>query len=102
MLDDPEPGGGRVKAFRSKYDVMKAMYNLWKLLKHGETGLPWDESRRKLDCSDDRWEKKIKENPDFKRIKKQPSRELQEAWDQLFVNVVFLVFVNLEDDDEAT
>ncbi|KAI3687209.1 hypothetical protein L1987_80903 [Smallanthus sonchifolius] len=100
-----------VKAFRSKYDATKARYNLWKSLKDGETGLLWDESTGKLDCSDDWWEKKIKENPDFKRIrKKQPSRELQGAWDQLFANVVASAIdlnksnhVNLEDEDgEAT
>ncbi|MFS7997054.1 putative transcription factor AP2-EREBP family [Helianthus anomalus] len=72
-------------ALRSKYDAMRARYNLWKSLKNGETGLRWNESTGKLDCSDDWWEKKIKENPEFKLVrKKQPSRELQEAWDQLF------------------
>ncbi|KAI3821822.1 hypothetical protein L1987_09395 [Smallanthus sonchifolius] len=107
-----------VTAFRSKYDAMRARYNLWKSLKDGETGLRWNESTGELDCSDDWWENKIKENPDFKRIrKKQPPRELQEAWDQLFANVVANVVdlnksnevdhVNLEDedvedDDEAT
>ncbi|KAI3687205.1 hypothetical protein L1987_80899 [Smallanthus sonchifolius] len=100
-----------VTAFRSKYDAMRTGYNLWKSLKGGETILRWDESTGTLDCSDDWWEKKIKENPDFKRIrKKQPSRELQDAWDQLFANVVASAIdlnksnhVNLEDeDDEAT
>ncbi|KAI3821824.1 hypothetical protein L1987_09397 [Smallanthus sonchifolius] len=87
---------------------MKARYNLWKSLKDGETGLHWDESTGRLDCLDDWWEKKIKEKPDFKSIrKKQPSRELQEVWDELFANVVASVIdlnksnhVNLE--DEAT
>ncbi|KAI3687210.1 hypothetical protein L1987_80904 [Smallanthus sonchifolius] len=76
-------------ALRSKYDAMRARYNLWKLLKDGETGLRWDQSTGKLDCSDDWWAKKIKENPEFKLLrKKQPSRELQEAWDQLFEDLV--------------
>ncbi|XP_076927462.1 uncharacterized protein LOC143591023 [Bidens hawaiensis] len=62
---------------------MRRTYNLWKSLKTGAIS-----SAGKLDCSDDWWEKKIKENPDFKRFrKKQPSRELQEAWLQLFENV---------------
>ncbi|KAI3687204.1 hypothetical protein L1987_80898 [Smallanthus sonchifolius] len=69
-----------VKSLKNKYAAMRKHYNLWKLLKNDANGL--------LDCSDDWWEKKIKENPEFKRIrKKQPSRELQEAWNQLFENV---------------
>ncbi|KAI3821821.1 hypothetical protein L1987_09394 [Smallanthus sonchifolius] len=69
-----------IKSLKNKYAAMRKHYNLWKSLKNGENGL--------LDCPDDWWEKKIKENPEFKRIrKKQPSRELQEAWNQLFENV---------------
>ncbi|XP_076907397.1 uncharacterized protein LOC143563824 [Bidens hawaiensis] len=78
-----------VSAFRNKYDAMRARYNLWKSLKNCETSLRWNQSAGKLDCSDDWWEKKIKENPDFKKLRRnQPSRELQEAWAQLFENIV--------------
>ncbi|KAK1435917.1 hypothetical protein QVD17_01690 [Tagetes erecta] len=74
-------------ALRSKYDAMRVRYHLWKSLTNGEIRLQWNENTGKLDCSQDWWEKKIKENPEFKLIrKKQPSKELQEAWDQLFEN----------------
>ncbi|KAD4385028.1 hypothetical protein E3N88_25196 [Mikania micrantha] len=76
-----------VKALKNKYAAMRKHYNLLKSLINGEIGL-LTSSTGKLDCSNDWWEKKIKENPDFKRIrKKQPSKELQEAWNQLFENV---------------
>ncbi|KAF5759753.1 putative transcription factor AP2-EREBP family [Helianthus annuus] len=78
-----------VLALRSKYDAMRVRHNLWKSLTNGESGLRRNEITGKLDCSDDWWEKKFKVNPDFKRIRRnQPSRELQEAWDLLFDNVV--------------
>ncbi|KAL8216421.1 hypothetical protein R6Q57_023258 [Mikania cordata] len=78
-----------VTALRSKYDAMTKKYNLWRLLKKGEIGLRWNGITEELDCSDEWWENKIKENPEFKKIRKrQPSKELQEAWDELFKNVV--------------
>ncbi|GKF23558.1 Myb/SANT-like domain-containing protein, partial [Tanacetum coccineum] len=68
---------------------MKREYNLWKSLKNGETGLGWDASANKLACSDDWWKRKINEDPNFKKLqKKQPSLELQDAWDQLYGDVV--------------
>ncbi|KAI7732809.1 hypothetical protein M8C21_022861, partial [Ambrosia artemisiifolia] len=104
-----------ILALRSKYDAMRVRHNLWKSLMNGETGLRWNESTGKLDCSDDWWEKKIKENPDFKRFRRnQPSRKLQVAWDLLFDNVVSngvdcvdlntsnqVHHVNLEDKDDG-
>ncbi|KAL8216420.1 hypothetical protein R6Q57_023257 [Mikania cordata] len=90
-----------VTALRSKYDAMRKKYNLWKSLKNG---LQWNQTSGKLDCSDDWWEMKIKENPDFKSIRKnKPSRELQEAWDQLFENAVAnqVHHENLEDDGSS-
>ncbi|KAK1435916.1 hypothetical protein QVD17_01689 [Tagetes erecta] len=72
-----------VKALKNKFAAMKKNYNLWKSLTnglHSRTG--------PLDCSDDWWENKIKENPEFKKLrKKQPSSELQVAWNRLFENV---------------
>ncbi|XP_076907398.1 uncharacterized protein LOC143563825 [Bidens hawaiensis] len=92
LLEFEKVSGHKFKSFtalRSRYDAMHARHNLWKSLKRGETGLRWNESTGKLDCSDDWWERKIKENPEFKLVrKKQPSRELQEAWDLLFDDVV--------------
>ncbi|KAI3515805.1 hypothetical protein L1887_14709 [Cichorium endivia] len=77
------------KALKNKYDGMRKDYNLWKSLRNGETGLGWNETTRQLNCSDEWWDKKVKENPNVKAIrKKQPSSELQEAWDQIFGDAV--------------
>ncbi|CAH1435785.1 unnamed protein product [Lactuca virosa] len=77
------------KVLKNKYDGMRKDYNLWKSLKIRETGLGWNESTRQLNCPDEWWDKKIKENPNVKGIrKKQPSLELQEAWDQIFGDAV--------------
>lgn len=92
-------------ALKNKYDAMRRDYNLWTSLKNWEPGLGWgwDETTRKLNCSDYWWEKKIKENPNVKRIwKKQPSIQLQEAWNQLFGDVAspnILNEVQQEDED---
>ncbi|CAH1442977.1 unnamed protein product [Lactuca virosa] len=68
---------------------MRKDYNLWTSLKIGEIGLGWNESTRQLKCSDEWWNKKIKENPNLKGIpKKQHSLELQEAWDHIFGDAV--------------
>lgn len=48
------------KALKNKYGWMRKEYTLWKSLKNGETGLGWNESTGKLDCSYDWWENKIK------------------------------------------
>ncbi|KAL4557387.1 hypothetical protein LXL04_035563 [Taraxacum kok-saghyz] len=49
------------KALKNKYDAMRKDYNLWKSLKHGETGLGWIESTKQLNCSDEWWDKKTKD-----------------------------------------
>ncbi|GJY25453.1 Myb/SANT-like domain-containing protein [Tanacetum coccineum] len=68
---------------------MKRDNNLWKSLNNGETGLGWNASAQKLDCADEWWKMKIKEDPNFKKLqKKQSSLELQYAWGQLFGDVV--------------
>ncbi|GJS91146.1 Myb/SANT-like domain-containing protein [Tanacetum coccineum] len=73
------------QALKSKYDSMRKQYTLWKQLKHGETGLGWNASTGALACSNDWWDRKIKENPNVSCFRtKQPSKELQEAWEQLF------------------
>ncbi|XP_071708903.1 uncharacterized protein [Rutidosis leptorrhynchoides] len=77
------------KVLKHKYDEMRKDYNLWKSLKNKATGVGWNQSLGKLDFSDDWWDKRIKEDINVKRIRrKQPSVELQEAWDQLFTNAV--------------
>ncbi|GKB41965.1 hypothetical protein Tco_0886907 [Tanacetum coccineum] len=64
---------------------MRKQYTLWKQLKHGETGLGWNASTGALACSNDWWDRKIKENPNVSGFRtKQPSKELQEALEQLF------------------
>ncbi|PWA49096.1 myb/SANT-like domain-containing protein [Artemisia annua] len=73
------------KSLKSKFDGMKRQFTLWKTLKNGETGLGWDESTGKLNCSDAWWDKKIEENENCKPFRtKPPSKELQDAWYQLF------------------
>ncbi|GKD17632.1 hypothetical protein Tco_1206790 [Tanacetum coccineum] len=68
---------------------MKRDNNLWKSLNNGKTGLGWNASAQKLDCADEWWKMKIKEDPNFKKLqKKQSSLELQYAWGQLFGDVV--------------
>ena len=47
------------KSLKSKFDGMKRQFTLWRTLKNGETGLGWDESTGKLNCSDDWWDQKI-------------------------------------------
>ncbi|GJX86351.1 hypothetical protein Tco_0337125 [Tanacetum coccineum] len=45
----------------------------------------WNASTGALACSNDWWDRKIKENPNVSGFRtKQPSKELQEAWEQLF------------------
>ncbi|CAH1438827.1 unnamed protein product [Lactuca virosa] len=108
------------KALKNKYDGMRKDYNLLKSLKNGETGLGWNESTGQLDCSDEWWDRKIKENPYVKAIrKKQPSLELQLAWEQIFGDAVAsgincvapsmdhttlndILIVNINDENPAT
>ncbi|XP_076956673.1 L10-interacting MYB domain-containing protein-like [Bidens hawaiensis] len=77
------------KALKNKYDGMRKEYNLWKSLKNGETVLGWNESTRQLNCCDEWWSRKIKENSKVIAIQNnQPSAQLQEEWDQLFGDAV--------------
>ncbi|CAH1438855.1 unnamed protein product [Lactuca virosa] len=41
------------KSLKNKYDSMKRDRRLWKFLKTGETGLGWNPTTGKLDCSDE-------------------------------------------------
>ncbi|GJU40452.1 Myb/SANT-like domain-containing protein [Tanacetum coccineum] len=56
------------QALKSKYDSMRKQYTLWKQLKHGETGLGWNASTGALACSNDWWDRKIKENPNWGQL----------------------------------
>lgn len=48
------------KSLKNKFDSMKRDWRLWKFLKHGETGLGWDPTTGKLNCSKEWWDMKIK------------------------------------------
>ncbi|PWA95289.1 myb/SANT-like domain-containing protein [Artemisia annua] len=78
------------KSLKSKFDGMKRQFTLWKTLKNGETGLGWVESTGKLNCSNAWWDQKIeyllcRKMKNFKPFRtKPPSKELQDARNQLF------------------
>ncbi|GJY57046.1 Myb/SANT-like domain-containing protein [Tanacetum coccineum] len=77
------------KVLKNKYDEMRKDYSLWSSLKNGETGLGWNATTMTLSCSDEWWDKKIKENKRVRSFrKKQPTKELQEAWYNLFGDAV--------------
>ncbi|PWA61156.1 myb/SANT-like domain-containing protein [Artemisia annua] len=44
------------KAKKDKWSEEQTENNLWKSLKNGETGLGWDASANRLDCSDEWWD----------------------------------------------
>ena len=48
------------QALKSKFDIMRKQYTLWKKLKHGETGLGWDANTGALNCSAAWWDMEIK------------------------------------------
>ncbi|PWA56591.1 myb/SANT-like domain-containing protein [Artemisia annua] len=56
------------KSLKSKYDGMRKQYSLWKTLKNGETGLGWNASIGKLDCSDAWLSQKIEDQECLKRF----------------------------------
>lgn len=73
------------KTLKNKYDYMKKDWRLWKFLKFGETGLGWDPLTGKLNCSDEWWDRKIKEKPEAKKFRnKSIDPSLEELWNQLF------------------
>ncbi|KAJ9556644.1 hypothetical protein OSB04_011258 [Centaurea solstitialis] len=77
------------KILKNKYDAMEKDWRLWKYLKMGETGLGWNSMTGKLDCSDDWWERKLKEKPEAKKFRfKGLSPLVEEKWDHLFGDVV--------------
>ncbi|KAJ9558138.1 hypothetical protein OSB04_012752 [Centaurea solstitialis] len=74
---------------KNKYDAMKKDWRLWKYLKRGETGLGWNSTTGKLECSNEWWENKLKEKPEAKKFRfKGLSPLLEERWDHLFGDAV--------------
>ncbi|KAK9056088.1 hypothetical protein SSX86_027176 [Deinandra increscens subsp. villosa] len=77
------------KSLKNKYDSMKKDWRLWKFLKMGETGLGWNPTTGRLDCSNDWWERKLKEKPESKKFRnKGVCPQLEEKWDHLFGDAV--------------
>ncbi|KAK7273925.1 hypothetical protein RIF29_14992 [Crotalaria pallida] len=77
------------RSWKNKYDQMKNDWRLWKTLKQSETGLGWDPSTGKLDCSKDWWDRKIKEKSEVRKFRNKgvpPANE--ELWDHLYGDVV--------------
>ncbi|KAL4568308.1 hypothetical protein LXL04_023917 [Taraxacum kok-saghyz] len=78
-----------VKSLKNKYDAMKKDWGLWKFLKTGETGLGWNSTTGKLYCSDEWWDKKLKEKPDAKKFRNKGVLPIvEEKWDHLFGDAV--------------
>ncbi|CAH1451215.1 unnamed protein product [Lactuca virosa] len=76
------------KSLKNKYDSMKKDWRLWKIFKKGETGLGWNLTTGKLDCSHEWWDRKLKEKPDAKKYQKGVYPFLEEKWDHLFCDAV--------------
>ncbi|CAH9103917.1 unnamed protein product [Cuscuta epithymum] len=73
------------KSLKNKFDFMKKDWRLWKLLKRDEIGLSWNAAIGTLDCSDEWWNKKIKEKTELKKFKhKGIPKNIEEQWDQIF------------------
>nr|GMD23971.1 Myb/SANT-like DNA-binding domain protein [Ipomoea batatas] len=64
---------------------MKKEWRTWKQLKREETGLRWDPSTHKISGSDEWWEKKIKENSEYKKFRnKSIDPAMDDLWSKLF------------------
>ncbi|KAK2383299.1 hypothetical protein P8452_38479 [Trifolium repens] len=75
----------QIKTLKNKFDTMKKDWRIWRFLKFGETGLGWDPVTGKLSCSDDWWDRKIKEKPEAKNFRnKSVDPSIEEYWNQLF------------------
>ncbi|KAK8933224.1 hypothetical protein KSP39_PZI016002 [Platanthera zijinensis] len=45
---------------KNKWDHLKREWKIWKELKHGETGLGWDQEKKTIAASEEWWEEKLK------------------------------------------
>ncbi|XP_031108447.1 uncharacterized protein LOC116012916, partial [Ipomoea triloba] len=73
------------KSLKNKWDAMKKEWRTWKQLKREETGLGWDPSTHKISGSDEWWEKKIKENSEYKKFRnKSIDPAMDDLWSKLF------------------
>ncbi|XP_056691632.1 uncharacterized protein [Spinacia oleracea] len=70
---------------KNKYDAMRKDWRNWKALKLSKTGLGWDPYTGKIDASTEWWQRKIKENPEYKKFRlKGVNMELEVKWESLF------------------
>nr|GMD88212.1 Myb/SANT-like DNA-binding domain protein [Ipomoea batatas] len=73
------------RSLKNKWDAMKKEWRTWKQLKREETCLGWDPSTHKISGSDEWWEKKIKENPKYKKFRnKSIDPAMDDLWSKLF------------------
>ncbi|KAL9457629.1 hypothetical protein AB3S75_006638 [Citrus x aurantiifolia] len=74
---------------KNKWDSLRTDWKLWKNLIGKETGLRWNYRLRTIDASEEWWEKKIKENPQFSRFRKNGiDPELEKKINLMFMNTV--------------
>ncbi|KAM3685305.1 hypothetical protein ACB094_11G108900 [Castanea mollissima] len=53
---------------KNKWDHLRGQCKVWKRLFEHETGLGYDPNIGKIDASDERWERKLKQNRFVKRV----------------------------------
>ncbi|KAH7670508.1 Myb/SANT-like domain-containing protein, partial [Dioscorea alata] len=53
------------KQLKNKWDMMKKEFSIWAKLVEHQTGLGWDPVKRTVLASDDWWERKRQENPEY-------------------------------------
>lgn len=58
-----------VGTLRNRIEIMKRHYQLWTRLKGSEDGLEWNPVTGQIEADSAWWDKKIKENADFKRFR---------------------------------
>ncbi|KAK8928505.1 hypothetical protein KSP39_PZI017440 [Platanthera zijinensis] len=54
---------------KNKWDQLKKDWRLWRELKHGETCLGWNSTRKTIDASNEWWEKRLKVVPAAKKFR---------------------------------
>ncbi|KAK2992060.1 hypothetical protein RJ640_016990 [Escallonia rubra] len=54
---------------KNHWDTLRRDWQNWDNLMHGESGLGWDPVRKTVDATDDWWERKIANNPNFAKFR---------------------------------
>ncbi|XP_031097351.1 L10-interacting MYB domain-containing protein-like isoform X1 [Ipomoea triloba] len=81
------------RSLKNKWDAMKKEWRTWKQLKREETGLGWDPSTHKISGFDEWWEKKIKENSEYKKFR---NKSIDPAMDDLWSKLLEDSYANGE------